>query len=151
MQILILHPTCLLSPSLRKLYQMFLCQIILISTLHQKYWLQRTPMKVFYVHCLLVTKEISHRLDLACKVTENLRVEEITSSSVMRKRTHSVHLPPPSFWWGGGGGWGGGRGGWGWTSNFSRRGEGVDRISIFRRGLLGKREWYFPGRFAIFT
>ena len=20
----------------------------------------------------------------------------------MRKRTHSVHLPPPSFWWGGG-------------------------------------------------
>ena len=54
-------------------------------------------MKVFYVHCLLVTKEISHRLDLACKVTENLRVEEITSSSVMRKRTHSVHLPPPSL------------------------------------------------------
>ena len=81
-------------------------------------------MKVFYVHCLLVTKEISHRLDLACKVTENLRVEEITSSSVMRKRTHSVHLPPPSFWWGGGGGVGGWKGGLGLNLQFFKTGGG---------------------------
>ena len=103
-------------------------------------------MKVFYVHCLLVTKEISHRLDLACKVTENLRVEEITSSSVMRKRTHSVHLPPPSFWWGGGGGGGGGEGGGGvGRPSFGGGGGGLTGSQFLEGGCWERGSDIFQG------
>ena len=52
--------------------------------------------------------------------------------------THSIvgTTPPPPFCRGGG---------VEPPTEFSKRGRGLDRTSIFRGGLLGKREWLFHG------
>ena len=74
---------------------------------------------------------------------------EYQQKTTLRVRPQYIHsVYPTPFMLGGGGG-----GGCLASNQISKKGGGIDRISIFRGGLLGKRKWLFSGeeRDAVFT